>query len=137
MINLCLIGAGRMGQTHAKTIQQCPQANLYAVVDTNGDLAKQVAREHQAKAYSNAEDALQDSNIDAVLIVSKTDTHADLIIEAAKARKPIFCEKPIDLNLDKIDRALAAVTEYQVPLMVGFNRRFDPSFSTLQKKRLG
>ena len=134
MINACLIGVGRMGQSHAKHIQKSPYASLYCVTDPNEELAKQVAEQFQCKSYATAEEALQDPNVDAVVIVSNTDTHAELIIAAAKAGKPIFCEKPIDLQLEKIDRCLEVVEREDVPLFVAFNRRFDPSFQSLYSR---
>ncbi len=84
-------------------------------------------------ATSNSQEVLDDKSIDAVVISSPTDTHADLIIGAARAGKHIFCEKPIDLNLSRIDLALAAVEKAGVKLQVGFNRRFDPNFRRIHE----
>lgn len=134
MIRACLIGAGRMGRDHAKHIAYSQDAELYAVVDPNLKAAQDVANKYGAKAFSTAEEALKDPQVDAVVIVSNTDTHADLIILAAKAVKPIFCEKPIDLDIKRIDECLKVVEECGVPLFVGFNRRFDPSFQSLRER---
>jgi len=134
MINACLFGAGRIGRDHARRILNSPHANLYSVVDPDTEAAKQVADEFEAIQYTNAEDALADSNVDAIVIASSSATHVDLIIASAQANKPIFCEKPIDLDLDRIDQCLKVVEDKGVSLLVGFNRRFDPSFQTLQHR---
>jgi myo-inositol 2-dehydrogenase/D-chiro-inositol 1-dehydrogenase len=134
MINACLIGAGRMGRDHAKHIILSQAAKLYAVVDIDLKVAKDLADRYGAKTFNTAEEALADPKVDAVVIVSNTDTHADLISLAARAGKPIFCEKPIDLNLSRIDACLKVVEEKKTPLFVAFNRRFDPSFQQLRQK---
>ncbi len=132
MINVCLFGCGRMGLSHAMHIEQNPFAKLAGVFDPDIANAKNVADQFNAKVYNSVEDALNEKAIDAVAIVSPTATHADLIIASAKAGKPIFCEKPIDLSLERIDQCLKVVKMCQVPLFVGFNRRFDPSFRALR-----
>lgn len=134
MINACLIGAGRMGRDHAKHILLSQVAKLYAVVDIDLKVAKDLADKYGAKTFNTAEEAISDPKVDAIVIVSNTDTHADLISMAARAGKPIFCEKPIDLNLERIDACLKVVKEKNVPLFVAFNRRFDPSFQNLRRK---
>ncbi len=134
MINACLFGAGRMGVDHAKHISRSPDANLYCVADPNVEAAETLASQYGAKAYASAGEALGDPSVDAVVIASSTATHADLIIAAAKAGKPIFCEKPIDLTLERIDACLEVVERCRVPLLIGFNRRFDPSFQYLKSQ---
>ena len=129
-INVGLIGAGRIGRVHAENlVYRVPEANLTAVSDVFVEAAQKLAAELGIPAaYQNARRILDDKGIDAVLICSSTDTHAQFIEDAAAAGKQIFCEKPIALDLDKIDRALAAVERAGVKLMIGFNRRFDPNF---------
>jgi len=134
MIKTCLIGAGRMGTDHAKHIHRSADGELYSVLDLNYEAAESLAKPYGAKAYFRVDDALEDSEIDAVVIASNTATHADLISAFAKVGKPIFCEKPIDLSLEKTDRCLADVEKYGVPLLIGFNRRFDPSFQHLNEQ---
>lgn len=134
MINVCLFGVGRMGQDHAHHIERNRNAKLYCVVDPNIALTNTVAEKYGAKSYYTTDEALADPEIDAVVIASKTDTHADLIMASAKSGKPIFCEKPIDLSLKKIDECLSVVEECGVTLLVGFNRRFDPSYQSLRKR---
>ena len=111
MIKVCLIGAGRMGKDHAKHISRCRDAKLYCVVDVNKTAAEQIAKQYGAKVVNTAEEALNDPNVDAVVIVTPTSTHSNLIMQAARARKPIFCEKPVDLDLSKIDACLDVVEE--------------------------
>ncbi len=130
-----IIGAGRIGKVHAETLAfRLPEAAPLAITDINRDAAEQVAAACgiPTVAASSAE-IFADPRIEAVLICSSTDTHADLVIEAAKAGKHIFCEKPIDHSLAKIDRALEAVATAGVKLQVGFNRRFDANFARVRR----
>jgi myo-inositol 2-dehydrogenase/D-chiro-inositol 1-dehydrogenase len=134
-LNVGIIGAGRIGKVHAETLAfRLPQARVAAIADTNLTMAQEVATRYGIATVSADADAiLSDSKIDAVLICSPTDTHADLVIRAAQAGKHIFCEKPIDHSLAKIDRALAAVEKAGVKFQVGFNRRFDANFIRVRK----
>ena len=129
-VRVALIGAGRIGRVHARNlVYQVPEAELVAVADVVEEAAQKLAAELQVPSvYADPEPVMEDPAIEAVLICSSTDTHAPLIEAAATAGKHIFCEKPIALDLARIDRALAAVEEAGVKLQVGFNRRFDPSF---------
>lgn len=124
-VKVGLIGTGRIGVLHAKNVMQTPGAELMYITDVNQHVAKACGEELGVTVSQNHRQMLEDPNIDAVVICSSTDTHAPLIIEAAEAGKHIFCEKPIDFDLDKIDRALAAVQKAGVKLQIGFNRRFD------------
>ncbi|HAF70406.1 TPA: inositol 2-dehydrogenase [Candidatus Acetothermia bacterium] len=130
-----IIGAGRIGRLHAENlVRRLPGAELVAIADVVEEAARICARELGIpRAYGDPASILKDPEIEAVLICSSTDTHADLIEQAAEAGKHIFCEKPIALDLDSIDRALAAVERAGVVLQVGFNRRFDPSFSAARE----
>lgn len=132
MFNVALFGAGRIGQIHAGNIAAHPDCKLVRVVDVYQPAAEALAEKYGAQA-STLSDALKDSSIDLVAICSATDTHADLIEAAARAGKAIFCEKPVDLSLERVERCLATVREAGVPLMIGFNRRFDPSMAGLQQ----
>jgi myo-inositol 2-dehydrogenase/D-chiro-inositol 1-dehydrogenase len=135
IINVGLIGAGRIGRVHAENlVYRIPQANLGAVADVFVEAAEKLAAELGiAAAYQDPRRILEDKNIDAVLICSSTDTHAPLMEDAAKAGKQIFCEKPIALDLEEIDQALTVVEQAGVKLMIGFNRRFDPSFRRVRE----
>ena len=130
MIEICQLGAGRIGAVHANNVAQHPNARLRYVVDVHQPAAQALAERHDAEVTS-IETALADPAIDAVIIASSTDTHADLIEAAARAGKAIFCEKPIDLSLDRVRSCLDIVAERDAVLQVGFNRRFDPSFAAL------
>lgn len=125
-----MIGAGRIGQVHARNIKyHIPQAELAAISDLQKEIAEKLAGELDVPFFSsNYQDILNNHEIDAIIICSSTDTHSRIIIEAAEARKHIFCEKPIALEMDEIEQALRVVEEQGVIMEVGFNRRFDPSF---------
>ncbi|HZP05576.1 MAG TPA: inositol 2-dehydrogenase [Terracidiphilus sp.] len=125
-----LIGAGRIGRVHAETVAfRLPEAEIVAITDVNREAAQALAaRCGIPSVVPSATEIFADPRIDAVLICTSTDTHAGLIVDAAKAGKHIFCEKPISLSLDKIDSSLAAVQAAGVKLQVGFNRRFDSNF---------
>lgn len=128
-----LLGAGRIGRIHGLNVAQHKDAQLVAIADAHVDAAASLAAETGAKT-SSIEAIINDPSIDAVLICTPTDLHAELIEAAAKAGKAIFCEKPVDLNADRIRACLAHVEQASVPLMIGFNRRFDPHFAALQKR---
>jgi myo-inositol 2-dehydrogenase/D-chiro-inositol 1-dehydrogenase len=133
MLELAQFGAGRIGAIHASNIAAMKGVRLRYVVDVNAEAAKKLAATHGAKVVSERE-AFADRDVQAVLIASSTDTHARLAIAAARAGKAIFCEKPIDLSLSKVDSCLREVEKAGVPMFVGFNRRFDPSFSALKNR---
>jgi myo-inositol 2-dehydrogenase/D-chiro-inositol 1-dehydrogenase len=129
-VNVGLIGVGRIGRLHARNLKyQVPGTRLLAVADVFEKSAREVASQLEIPiAEKDYRALLENKDIDAVVICSSTDTHAQIISEAAEAGKHIFCEKPIALDLYKIDQAIAAVKKFGVKLQVGFNRRFDPSF---------
>ena len=133
MLTFAQFGAGRIGAIHAANITANPSTRLKYVIDVNAKAAAALAERHGAKAATAAE-AFADRDVHAILIASSTDTHADLAIAAANAGKAIFCEKPIDLSLARVDQCLAAVKAAGVPMLVGFNRRFDPSFAELKAR---
>ena len=133
MLTFAQFGAGRIGAIHAANIAARDDARLKYVIDVNAAAAQALARKHRAATTDTAK-ALSDPEVDAVVIASSTDTHADLAIAAAKAGKAIFCEKPIDLSLKRVDACLAAVAKARVPMLVGFNRRFDPNFRALHDR---
>ena len=130
-LRFAILGAGRIGKVHAKAILAQPAASLVAVADAHAPSADALAAICGARV-STIDLILADAAIDAVVICTPTDTHADLIERFAKAGKAIFCEKPIDLNIDRVKACLAVVQACKVALMVGFNRRFDPHFAALR-----
>ena len=129
-LEFCQFGAGRIGAIHAGNIAASGRANLRYVVDVNEHAATELANKHGGRP-STTEEALADPTVDAVLIASPTDTHAELIEVAAKAGKAIFCEKPIDLDLARVDHAADIVKQAGVPILIAFNRRFDPTLGGL------
>jgi len=133
MIEVAVFGAGRIGKIHAANVARHPQAKLKYVIDTHAPSAEALAAEHGAKVVS-VEDALNDPSIGAVVIGSSTDTHADLILRSAAAGKAIFCEKPVDLDVQHARECEAAVDKAGVVCMVGFQRRFDPTFAALKAR---
>ncbi len=134
VIKVGVIGAGRIGKIHAETLAtRVPGAVVEAIADVNITAAQELAEKlHIPHVYSDYKKIMEDPTIDAVAICSSTNTHADLMIEAAAAGKHIFCEKPVDHSLAKIDKAIAAVNKAGVKCQIGFNRRFDPNFKKLR-----
>ncbi|WP_018687810.1 inositol 2-dehydrogenase [Ahrensia kielensis] len=132
MLKVGLLGAGRIGQVHAVNIAGNARSTLVAVADVNQEAAEKLAADHQCEARS-VESILADPAIDAVLIASSTDTHSDLIEAATAAGKAVLCEKPVDLSLQRAKACLSAVSATGKPVMIGFNRRFDPNFAAVRK----
>ncbi len=126
----CQFGAGRIGAIHAANLAQDPAFELRYVVDVNREAAEALAKKYGAEV-SSIDAALTDPAVNAVIIASSTDTHADLIERSAKAGKAIFCEKPVDLSMERVKRCVSVVKDASVPVLMGFNRRFDPSFRAL------
>lgn len=134
-IVLGIIGAGRIGKLHAENVvKNFVNVRVKAIADIYADKIKEWADSLRIEnVYSDYHEILNDPEIDAVLICSSTDTHSTITIEAANAGKNIFCEKPIDYDLDRIDAALKAVERAGIKYQVGFNRRFDRNFSKVCK----
>lgn len=131
MLKIGLLGAGRIGRVHAINIAGHARSQLVAVSDVNEGAARSLGEAYGAKVASS-EAILSDASIDAVLIATSTDTHSDLMEKAAAAGKAILCEKPVDLSLERAQACLDAVSKTGVPVMIGFNRRFDPNFSAIK-----
>jgi myo-inositol 2-dehydrogenase / D-chiro-inositol 1-dehydrogenase len=127
MLTIGLLGAGRIGKVHAAAIAGTPGARLVAVADALPEAAAGLAAAYDAKVAS-IDEIIGDAEVDAVFITTPTDMHSDLIEQAAVAGKAIFCEKPIDLSVDRVRACLRVVADQKARLMVGFNRRFDPNF---------
>lgn len=122
-----MIGAGRIGKLHAKNLSsRVGQAELACVADINMEFARKCAKENGIKDYyGDYRKVLERKDIDAVVVCTSTDTHARIIEDAALSGKHVFCEKPIALELEEIDKALSVVERTGVKLQIGFNRRFD------------
>lgn len=130
-INFAILGAGRIGQVHARAVTATPGARLVAISDPMAEAAGKVAEAYGCDIRSIDEIAASD-DVQAVAICTPTNTHADLIEQFARAGKAVFCEKPIDLNLNRVKTCLDTVAAEKATLMVGFNRRFDPDFMALK-----
>ena len=134
-LNVGIIGVGRIGKVHTMSIlNHIPQVRLKGFTDQHENLAREWAKETGVeKVYRDYREMLADAEMDAVLICSSTDTHAEISIAAAEAGKHVFCEKPLDLRVEKVENILAAVKKAGVKLQVGFNRRFDHNFRKIKE----
>jgi myo-inositol 2-dehydrogenase/D-chiro-inositol 1-dehydrogenase len=133
MVRFALFGAGRIGAMHAANIAANPRSSLACVFDVHAASAERVAAAHGAKAVASAAAALADPAVDAVLIASSTDTHVDLITAAARAGKPVLCEKPIDLDIKRVEQCRRDIAGTGVAVQLGFNRRYDASHRAVRE----
>lgn len=133
MIDIAVIGAGRIGRIHATNLHLHPGANLRFIVDVSKTAAAELAA-HCDTQVGSLESVLGDATVQAVVIASSTNTHAELIEAAANAGKSIFCEKPLDLDVATAQKSLLVAEQRSVLLCVGFNRRHDPSFERVKKE---
>jgi myo-inositol 2-dehydrogenase / D-chiro-inositol 1-dehydrogenase len=132
-VSVGLIGAGRIGRMHAELLaRHIPGASLEIVYDVHAPFAHEVSALLGVPVADSVEEVLQ-SGVDAVAICSNADTHVDLMVAAAQAGKAVFCEKPVSLFLDELQRGLDAIEAHDAPFQVGFNRRFDPAHASVQQ----
>lgn len=129
-LRIALLGAGRIGQAHSRAVAQTAGAELVAVSDVSAEAARAIAVQHHCQTASLDEIA-ENPEIDAVLICTPTDLHAEQIEKFVIAGKAVFCEKPIDLDSERVRACLDVVKAHKGFLMIGFNRRFDPHFDAL------
>jgi myo-inositol 2-dehydrogenase/D-chiro-inositol 1-dehydrogenase len=134
MITIAVLGCGRIGRMHARNLARHPRVKLVSVFDVASHVARETASELGVEAAGSVDDVLGDRNVRAVLIASPTDTHVGLIGAAVKAGKAVLCEKPIDLDLERARAGWREMAARQPLVMLGFNRRFDPSFRTLRER---
>jgi myo-inositol 2-dehydrogenase / D-chiro-inositol 1-dehydrogenase len=134
MIKFAVLGCGRIGRMHAINLAKHPRAELAWVYDVAGSAAASVAEATGARQAKEADEALSAKDVDAVLIASSTNTHLDLLERAVEAGKAVLCEKPIDLDLAKVDACWERIKGRNATIMIGFNRRFDPSFKALRDR---
>ncbi len=133
-ITVGIVGAGRIGKIHAENIRYfIPDAHIKTVADPVADIGGWAHGLGIEKVTKDPREIMSDPEIGAVVICSSTDTHADMVMAAAAAGKHVFCEKPVDLTVEKVKRALAAVEKAKVKLQVGFNRRFDHNFRRVRE----
>lgn len=126
MTRIAVLGCGRIGKMHAANVAAHPGAALATVYDVHAPSAQAVAAAHGVPVAADPRAIFDAADIDAVLIATATETHADYIEMAVAAGKPVLCEKPIDLSLARVNRCAEAIKDRDVPIQLGFNRRFDP-----------
>ncbi|OIQ31126.1 MAG: inositol 2-dehydrogenase [Alphaproteobacteria bacterium MedPE-SWcel] len=132
MLNIALIGCGRIGRMHAELVQANPRSRLVSVHDVNPDAVAALIGEAQIKSAASPEEIFADPDVDAIIVASVTSTHADYIEASVAAGKPVLCEKPIDLDIARVKSCQAAIAGSDVPVQIGFNRRFDPGHRALR-----
>ena len=132
MIRIAVLGCGRIGAMHAANIAAHPKARLAAVQDINAAAAEATAAATGARVMNSAAEIYASPDVDAVLIATATDTHADLLEQAVAAGKPVLCEKPIDLSLARVKRCAQVIAGTKLPIQLGFVRRFDPGHKAVR-----
>jgi len=134
MVGFGLLGCGRIGRMHAASLVRHSDAKLVAVYDIVNEASAAVSSSLGVRQALSVDEILNDNSVEAVLIATSTDTHVDLIIAAARAGKAILCEKPIDLDMARVKRCWEEIASLKPIVMIGFNRRFDPSISALKRR---
>ena len=134
MINFAILGAGFIGQVHATNIHNHPRAKLCYVYDVNHEAAARFNEHFGAQVVASSDAIWNASDVDAVLIASSTNTHAELLKAAIDAGKPVFCEKPIDLDIERVKDVARKAKEKITPITIGFSRRFDADYNELQAR---
>lgn len=129
-----LIGTGRIGQVHAAHLHAHPQATLSWIADTVFQAAQNLAEKYGATATASPVDLIHSNEVDAVLIASPTPTHIDLIEACIDAKVPVLCEKPIDIDIHRVDSLRHKAHDSITPIALGFNQRFDPYFAEVKNR---
>ncbi|MBV8628291.1 MAG: Gfo/Idh/MocA family oxidoreductase, partial [Paraburkholderia sp.] len=132
-LDVAVFGAGRIGRIHAGNLARQPGVRLKYVIDVNREAAVALAAQHGAQVV-DVDAAFGDASIGAAVICSSTDTHSELILKSAAAGKHIFCEKPVDLTIERARACAEAVQRAGVVAMIGFQRRYDPTFAALKTR---
>src|SRR6056297_2520492 len=133
MLRFGIIGTGRIGDMHARLVEMQPDAGVTWCYDVAEQSAGRTAAAVGARATTDLDALLGADDVDAVLIASPTNTHVEMILRSAEAGKPILCEKPIDVDMARVEACREKLAAFDVPIQLGFNRRFDPSHSDVQK----
>ena len=136
MINIALLGLGRIGIMHGKNLMRNKAFNLKYVYDINKNLTQKISYLLKSNSIDNPSVAFKDKKLDAVFIASTTSTHIKLILEAVRYKKAVFCEKPLDLNIKKINECKKIMKKSYPKIQLGFNRRYDPGHNSLKKQLL-
>ena len=134
MIDIALFGLGRIGLMHGKNLMRNKDFNLKYVYDLNKNLTQKISKILKSTPIDNPSMAFKDKKLDAIFIASTTSTHIKLILEAVKYKKAIFCEKPLDLNIKKINDCKKKIKKSNPKIQLGFNRRYDPGHNSLKKE---
>lgn len=132
-LGIALMGTGRMAHVYGPAINAHPGLRLSVVYNPRMSSAQKVAEQYGARPMDDLDQVLNDPSVDAVVIATPTDTHVDYIERVAQAGKAIYCEKPLDQSLERVERAMTALQRHPVPFMLGFNRRFDPDNGALRE----
>jgi len=133
-LGMAVLGCGRIGRLHARSLVRHPRARLAMVFDVAAEAAQQVAAELGVRSARNVDEVWDDRNVRAVVIATPTDTHVPLIVAAVRAGKAVFCEKPIDMSLERARACWGEIAADNPSVMIGFNRRFDPSYRALRER---
>ena len=136
MINIALFGLGRIGFMHGKNLMRNKNFNLKYVYDINKNLSKKIAKKLKSIPIDYPSVAFKDKTVDSIFIASTTSTHIKLILEGVKNKKTIFCEKPLDLSIKKINYCKKKISKLNPKIQLGFNRRYDPGHNFLKKELL-
>jgi myo-inositol 2-dehydrogenase / D-chiro-inositol 1-dehydrogenase len=135
MIRFAVIGAGRIGNVHARTVAAHPGTELVVVADPMGDSAARLAARYGApRSTTDVADVYAAADVDAVVVGSPTPFHVEQIIASVRAGKAVLAEKPVDLEISRVDECIAAIAGHEDRVMIGFNRRFDPSFAEVRSR---
>ena len=133
LINIALFGLGRIGQMHAENLLKHKSFNLRYIYDIDKKIIQKLSKVYNCDGIKDPSIAFKDKSIDAILIATSTSTHLRFLTQAVKNKKIVFCEKPLDLNLKKIDKCKKLIQKYNPKIQIGFNRRYDPNHNGLKK----
>ena len=136
ILKFALLGVGRIGKIHAANMALNPKCSIECVYDIDSSAANKIADLYGGTVALSPEEAISNPNVDIVYICTSTPTHTEYILSAAKAGKAIFCEKPIDLDINRVNKCKKELEKYNVPIHIGFNRRFDPSHLSANEKKI-
>lgn len=133
MLRFGIIGTGRIGDMHARLVARQPDAEVTWCHDVIAESAVRTAQAVGARTAARVDELLEAADVDVVLIASATNTHVEFILRAAAAGKPVLCEKPVDVDLARVEECRERLKETPVPVQIGFNRRFDPTHAAVQR----
>ncbi|HEY7763819.1 MAG TPA: inositol 2-dehydrogenase [Aestuariivirgaceae bacterium] len=136
MLGVAVLGAGRIGKIHAGNVALNPRLRLVAVADPVAEAARALAQQLNCEASTDPVATVERADVDAIIIGTPTDTHVDFLLQGAEAGKAVLCEKPVDLDIARAEMAAEKVEELNARVMIGFNRRFDPSAQELKRQIL-